>query len=89
MPSSYALGKHFEAFVSSQVSSGRFNNASEVIRAGLRLLEDAEKPQALTMDDLRSLIHEGAASGSGKPAEAVLDRLEAKYQAMTDESGHE
>ncbi len=89
MPRSYALGDHFEDFISSQVHSGRFNNASEVVRAGLRLLEDAEKPAALTMEDLRHLIHEGAESGPGKPAEGVLDRLESKYQAMADESGSE
>jgi len=89
MPRSYALGEHFEEFISFQVNSGRFNNASEVVRAGLRLLEDAEKPAALTLEDLRHLIHEGAESGPGKPADAVLNRLENKYMAMTAESGGE
>jgi antitoxin ParD1/3/4 len=82
MPRSFALGDHFEEFIDTQVKSGRFNNASEVVRAGLRLLEDHETPSALTLDDLRRLIQEGVNSGPGKPAEAVLDRLEDKYRRM-------
>lgn len=39
---SISLGNHFNQFVSSQVSAGRYKNVSEVIRAGLRLLEDEE-----------------------------------------------
>ena len=45
---SISLGNYFDNFVSSQVSAGRYKNVSEVIRAGLRLLEDEEsKSQAL------------------------------------------
>ncbi len=83
MPRSFALGDHFEQFIAVQVDSGRFNNASEVVRAGLRLLEDREKPPALTLDDLRSLIRDGMDSGSGSPATVVLDRLEEKYRRLT------
>lgn len=39
---SISLGNYFDQFVSSQVSIGRYKNVSEVIRAGLRLLEDEE-----------------------------------------------
>ena len=39
---SVALGSYFDDFIKSQISQGRYNNASEVIRAGLRLLEDNE-----------------------------------------------
>ena len=39
---SISLGDHFENFVDDKVSTGRFKNASEVIRAGLRLLEEEE-----------------------------------------------
>lgn len=40
------LSKHFEDFVESKVKSGRYQDAGEVIRAGLRLLEENEKPLA-------------------------------------------
>ena len=39
---SVSLGNYFDQFVSSQVAVGRYKNVSEVIRAGLRLLEDEE-----------------------------------------------
>lgn len=39
---SISLGNHFEDFMSIQLTTGRFNNASEIIRAGLRLLEIEE-----------------------------------------------
>ena len=39
---SVSLGNYFDRFVQSQVSSGRYKNVSEVIRAGLRLLENEE-----------------------------------------------
>ncbi len=56
---SISLGNYFDQFVSSQVSAGRYKNVSEVIRAGLRLLED-EESKALA---LRSAIQEGIDSG--------------------------
>jgi len=39
---SYVVGNHYESFIAKQVNGGRFNNASEVVRAGLRMLEDYE-----------------------------------------------
>ena len=89
MPRSYALGEHFEHFISTQLESGRYNNASEVVRAGLRLLEDTEKPAVLTLDDLRSMIVEGIESGPGIPAAEVFDQLKNKYRKMAEESDRE
>ncbi len=43
---SYTLGQHFDGFVRDMLATGRYNNASEVIRAGLRLLEDQERARA-------------------------------------------
>lgn len=56
---SISLGEHFESFIESTVSKGRFSNASEVVRAGLRLLEEEENRITL----LRNAIHEGLESG--------------------------
>ena len=39
---SISLGEHFEKFVQQQIAQGRYQNVSEVVRAGLRLLEDYE-----------------------------------------------
>ena len=59
---SIALGDHFEHFVDSKVSAGRFKNASEVIRAGLRLLEEEESKVVA----LKKALQEGIASGIAK-----------------------
>lgn len=56
---SVALGPHFEEFIQNSISSGRYNNASEVVRSGLRLLEDQEQKMAA----LRSAIEDGLKSG--------------------------
>ena len=56
---SISLGDHFEHFVDKKVSAGRFKNASEVIRAGLRLLEEEEAKMAA----LKKAITEGLDSG--------------------------
>ncbi|MEI6524240.1 MAG: type II toxin-antitoxin system ParD family antitoxin [Bacteroidota bacterium] len=55
---SVSLGNYFDQFVSSQVSVGRYKNVSEVIRAGLRLLEDEEN-KAIA---LRNAIQKGLES---------------------------
>jgi antitoxin ParD1/3/4 len=52
---SISLGHYFDQFVSSQIAAGRYKNVSEVIRAGLRLLEDEETK----MLALKSAIQEG------------------------------
>ena len=56
---SISLGNHFDEFVQSRINAGRYNNASEVIRAGLRLLEEEESK----IIALKQAIQEGIDSG--------------------------
>ncbi|MBF6639912.1 type II toxin-antitoxin system ParD family antitoxin [Flavobacterium sp. J49] len=56
---SISLGNHFESFIETTISKGRFSNASEVVRAGLRLLEEEENRVIV----LRNAIREGIDSG--------------------------
>ena len=60
---SISLGEHFTRFVDQQVEEGRFQSASEVVRAGLRLLEEHE----LQIERLRAAIIEGEESGEPQP----------------------
>jgi antitoxin ParD1/3/4 len=60
---SIILSDHFEAFVDRQVDSGEFGSASEVIRAGLRLLEERQAKLAA----LRQALLEGEQSGPAAP----------------------
>ena len=50
---SIALGNHFERFISSVLDSGKYNTTSEVIRAGLRLLEEREAKEKLLIKALK------------------------------------
>jgi antitoxin ParD1/3/4 len=86
MPSSYTLGKHYETFVQAQLSSGRYNNASEVLRDALRLMEDREHRLA-ALDS--AIVHGLADIDAGQVSSAgdVFDALDAKYARMAAERG--
>ena len=73
---SISLGDYFDQFVQSQVSTGRYKNVSEVIRAGLRLLEDEESKVIA----LREAIRAGKESGIVEDFDPVqnLKSLKAK-----------
>ena len=73
---SITLGDHFTSFVEQQLSRGRYGSTSEVVRAGLRLLEEHEAKLAA----LRAALIEGERSGPSAPFD--FDRfLEEKRKA--------
>ncbi|MER9233164.1 type II toxin-antitoxin system ParD family antitoxin [Mesorhizobium sp. M0622] len=76
------LGNRLEDVVNQLVSTGRYNSKSEVLREGVRLVEEREKRLAALDAALAKGVSD-ADAGRVKPAEDVLDRLEAKYKAMT------
>ncbi|MEH6586163.1 MAG: type II toxin-antitoxin system ParD family antitoxin [Halioglobus sp.] len=57
------LGKHFTGFLADLKGTGRYRNASEAVRAGLRLLEEQEAEYQTKLEALRQAIDEGDASG--------------------------
>jgi antitoxin ParD1/3/4 len=85
MPSSYAIGDHFEQFIRKQVDGGRYASASEVVREALRVLEGRERMREIELEEFRFKIREGLDSPALAAAD-VFQRLEAKYQAMLDKS---
>ena len=60
------LTQELDSFVLSRVHSGRFENASEVVRAGLRTLEREERLFEAKLEILRTAIDEGDASGTAE-----------------------
>ncbi|KAF1003028.1 MAG: Antitoxin ParD1 [Burkholderia gladioli] len=77
---SVSLGTHFTSFIDSQVQGGRYGTASDVVRAGLRLLEEHETKVKALQDALRAGLE------SGEPRqfdfEAFKDRKRAGFQAQ-------
>jgi antitoxin ParD1/3/4 len=83
MASSVDLGSQLEAVVARLVSEGRYHSKSEVLREGVRLIQEREaRLAALDASIARGLAD--AEAGRVKPAGEVFDRLEAKYASMAD-----
>ena len=74
---SMTLGEHFDGFISHQIQSGRYGSASEVVRAGLRVLEDKESK----LDVLRQMLTDGEESGI---ADYSYDRLMSELDAESN-----
>jgi antitoxin ParD1/3/4 len=77
---SISLGDHFETFVDKKVSTGRFKNASEVIRAGLRLLEEEEAKVVA----LQRAVKEGIDSGLARNFDAKKHLAKLKSTKQKD-----
>ncbi len=69
---SITLGEHFSHFIGEQIESGRYSSASEVVRAGLRLLEeDTQK-----LNHLRALLEAGEKEAdNGDFADYSLEKI--------------
>lgn len=75
---SISLGDHFTTFIDSEVKSGRYGSASEVVRAGLRLLQEHEAK----VKALEAALIEGEESGEPRPFDfdAFIERKRAEYE---------
>jgi antitoxin ParD1/3/4 len=70
MPSSYSIGEHYETFAKKLVTSGRYASVSEVLRDGLRLVEEREALREWKLEELRKAIQAGIDSGDAGPMDA-------------------
>jgi antitoxin ParD1/3/4 len=75
------LGRQLESFVADLVETGRYNSKSEVLREGVRLIQEREaRLTALDASIARGIAD--AEAGRTTTAGSVFDRLDAKYRAM-------
>ncbi|MBP2160126.1 antitoxin ParD1/3/4 [Asticcacaulis solisilvae] len=79
---SFVLGDHFVSFIDTQVAEGRYSSASDVVRAGLRLLEAEEAKLAA----LRAALIAGEESGPGEEfdIDQFLAEMNAEYAALPE-----
>ena len=75
------LGTQLESFVAKLVETGRYNSKSEVLREGIRLIQERETRLAV-LDQALARGLADADAGRVKPAGDVFAQLEAKYHAM-------
>ena len=80
MASSYSIGKHFEELIDGLVESGRYATASEVMREGLRLVEEREERRKTKLDALRAEIQKGFDSGPAEDSIRAICSSASKQQ---------
>jgi antitoxin ParD1/3/4 len=86
MPSSYTLGKHYESFIRDQLASGRYNNASEVLRDALRLMEEKERRLA-ALDAAIGRGLDDIEAGRMRDADEAFAAAEAHFVRIARERG--
>ena len=80
MATSYSIGKHFEGFIERLIESGRYSTASEIIRDGLRIIEEREQRREAKLEWLRAEIKKGLDSGPSREFEpkALAEEIKAR-----------
>lgn len=81
MPSSVNLGTQLEALVNSLVKNGRYGSRSEVLREGIRLVQEREA----RLETLKAKIQQGIddfEAGRSEDAEVVFERLRRRYESL-------
>lgn len=74
---SITLGNHFDSFIGERVAAGRYGSASEVVRAGLRLLEEHETQ----VQTLQAALSEGEQSGrSNLSVDEIFMKAQKRYE---------
>ncbi|SMC52744.1 type II toxin-antitoxin system ParD family antitoxin [Rhizobium sp. RU36D] len=77
------LGKQLESYIQQLVETGRYGSKSEVLREGVRLIQDREAKLAALDASIKRGVAD-ADAGRTRPASDVFDRLEAKYRGMSE-----
>lgn len=90
------LTEHYDAFVDRQISSGRYGNASEIVREALRLLEASQVERAIKLRALRQAAKQGfdeIDQGRGivlkgkKALDRLIDEIASEVHAKTKRTG--
>jgi antitoxin ParD1/3/4 len=81
MASSFSLGSHFESFVQGQLASGRYNNASEVVRDALRLMEERD----VKLEALRATLNTSIRAGGAHSDSDITRALDEEEAALAQE----
>lgn len=68
---SYAVSKYFDEFIRKQVESGRYNNPTEVLEQGLRLVEEREAKLVALKNHIEAAIERGGSFTDEEVAEAI------------------
>ena len=83
-----SLTPELDGFVQRQVASGRFASSSEVIRAGLRLLEDQEREKEVKREALRAWLRESLdGDGPNLPEDEVMKQIRQRRRSVASAAG--
>jgi antitoxin ParD1/3/4 len=90
MATSYTIGSHFEALIQRLLKGGRYSTASEVVRVGLRLVEERESIREAKLAALRAEIRKGLDSGPARESDSAetIDNAKARGRQRRASARH-